>query len=46
LNAGSAARLQPLLRALMFELSREIASSLPEGRVAEASQSKISSKVH
>jgi hypothetical protein len=46
LNAGSAARLQPLLRALMFELGREIASSLPEGRTAEASQSRISSKVH
>ncbi|MGU3591190.1 PAS domain-containing protein [Methylobacterium brachiatum] len=46
LNAGSAARLQPLLRALMFELGREIASSLPEGRAAEASQSRSSSKVH
>jgi hypothetical protein len=46
LNAGSAARLQPLLRALMFELGREIASSLPEGRAAKASQSRSRSRVH
>ena len=46
LSAGSAARLQPLIHALMLELGREIASSLPEGRVTAASPRRSASKLH
>ncbi|MGU3287510.1 MULTISPECIES: PAS domain-containing protein [Methylobacterium] len=45
LSADSAARLQPLIHALMFELGREIAASLPEGR-ATAAPNRGGSKVH
>lgn len=46
LSAGTSARLQPLLQALMLELGREIASSLPEGRVTAASPRRSTSKLH
>jgi hypothetical protein len=46
LGADAATRIQPLLQALMLELGREIASSLPEGRETEASPPKSGSKLH
>lgn len=46
LEAGAAARFEPLLQALMLELGRQIASSLPEGRETEAAPSRDVSKLH
>ncbi|WP_267428358.1 PAS domain-containing protein [Methylobacterium sp. GC_Met_2] len=46
LEAGAASHLEPLLQALMLELGRQIASSLPEGRETEAAPSRHVSKFH
>lgn len=46
LSADAAARLEPLLQAVMLELAREIASTLPEGRETAAAPSKGGAKLH
>ena len=46
LSGGAATRLQPLLKAVLVEIGRDIASSLPEGRESEASPPRRGRKLH
>ncbi|MCJ2097259.1 diguanylate cyclase, partial [Methylobacterium sp. E-046] len=46
LDDDSAARLRPLLQALLFELGSQIAASLPDGQAVTAARPSRDPKLH